>query len=183
MLDDTHADPPPAMSPDGAPNLAPGDRAAPAATNDAAPDETELAAALAAVLSRKPRRPQPEARNRSRPPDDAESGGDSETAIVHTADRRVFASALRNQASSVKDPMDLPEHRVDDSDDAATAPSRSASWLAAARHRSLRRTLNAAGAWIATVAIGTAVVVIAAIMLFEGPRDLEAWLDFAYRTL
>lgn len=167
------------------PDHAPGDPLDPAVPDQAATAEIDLAAELVAVLSRKPRRrPQPVMRHGSAPPDEIEFGGsDIETATVHTANRRALASALRNQASSLEIPVDVPDDRDDETDDGATAPIRLSSWLAAARNRSMRRSLNAAGAWIATIAIGTAVVAIAAIMLFEGPRDLGAWLDFAYRTL
>ncbi len=145
-------------------------------------EEQELAASLAAILARKPRRPatKPPA-GIGAVPDDADIG-DSETAIVSPTARRAFVSALRHQASSAREPVSASAGE-DGTPGDDTVPHDTGKWLAASRRRSVRRTLKAAGAWVATIAIGSAIVLVAAIVLFEGPRDLEAWLDLAYRTL
>lgn len=146
--------------------------------NDTTADDVQaLAITLATVLAKKPRRSAQPAVGTAAEDD----GTQTETAIVSPAARRAYVSALRNQPSSVPLHADDPAH--DDDDDEAVAPAGAASWFAGSRRRTLHRHLKAAGAWVATVAIGTAIVAVVAILLFGGPRNLEAWLDFAYRTL
>ena len=139
-------------------------------------DEEDLAATLAAVLARKPRRhpTQPVVPSTG-------TGADDETAAVSPTARRRFVSALRSHASTMPGRAGFPDE--EDTGVAETRAPSGASWVAASRHRKLRRNLKTVSAWIVTVVIGSAIVVIAAVMLFEGPRNLEAWLDLAYRTL
>lgn len=141
-------------------------------------EEQELAAALAAILARKPRRP-------SHPsPATPSTAADDESVPDAPTVRRPFVSALRHQASPLPAPTTpfADEEEVDDPG-SDTVPRDSASWLAETRRRTVRRKLKAAGAWVATVALGCVIVIVAAAILFEGPRDLEAWIDLARRTL
>lgn len=147
-------------------------------------EEQELAAALTAILARKPRRPP------HQPPVSAsiaaDDGADDDSAPDTPTVRRAFVSALRHQASPAPAPTS-PFADGDEEDDlgpgSGAAPPDSASWLAESRRRTTRRKLKAAGAWVATVALGCVIVIVAAAILFEGPRNLEAWIDLARRTM
>ncbi len=164
---------------------------APRPVDAATAEELELAAALAAVLARKPRRFEPS------PPAGSDEEADLATALVTPDARRAFVSALRHQASPALHSAGSNAGRSDfddvgDMDDlgdlAGDASSKlgkpgAVRWLAAVRHRNLRSSLHNAGAWLATIAIGTTIVAFAAVVLFEGPRGLAAWLDLAIRTL
>lgn len=158
---------------------------APRPVNPASAEELELAAALAAVLARKPRRIEPF------PPVGGDTEADQATALVTPDARRAFVSALRHQASTTRHSTGSNAGRsdVDDVDDLDDLASDDASkpgavrWLAAVRHRNLRSSLHHAGAWLATIAIGTTIVTVAAVVLFEGPRSLAAWLDLAIQML
>lgn len=150
-----------------------------ARTDDRDPEDRELVAALTAVLARKPRR---QTTTSVTPAGATDDEPDDATAVVPLSDRRAFVSALRHQPSVTPDLLDAAADQPEPVDGGEAGGRDTAAWIAAARRRHLREAMHRAGAWLATIAIGTAIVVVAAIALFDGPRDLRAWLDLASRT-
>lgn len=173
MLDEQHALPSQPVDETRSPDIGP---ASTPQHDAAADDELTLTAALAAELSRKPRRSQPA----THPIVTADDDTLDDTSVIATAARRSYVSALRHQTSTVPIDADFLEDASDDDAGEAIAPAGAVSWFTAARRRTWRRNLKAAGAWVATVAIGTAIIAVAAVLLFDGPRNLEALLDLAY---
>lgn len=131
--------------------------------------ERALAEALAAVLSRKPVR---SPASQHPPPIESDNADEIASSDLAPATPRHFVSAL-GCTSSEPEP---------EADDVATLPE-TAGWLAAARRRHWREAMSQAGAWVATIAIGTVIVTVAAVLLWGNPRDVGAWLDLTSRML
>ena len=142
-------------------------------------DEEALAARLAPLLQRKPKR-------RSAPVRGAPSDEPAEDAhlVVDGSSHPRFISALRNGPS--ESAADLARYGAEPADDGAStgALRRDAvQWFKVARRRRWIDAGRTAGAWLLTVVIGVLIVAASALMLFGPPRDLDALLGLATRAL
>lgn len=147
-------------------------------------EHDRLTSELEKILARRPKRAEPGMR--ARLPPHGSSADFEDPASVSPSGRRAFASALRlDEAISAELPVD---GRLDEVDTERLINGRpslegSAHWMRRARRRRIYDGLRQAGSWIATVVIGTAIVIAAASFLFNTPNDVKAWQDYGARAL
>ena len=143
-------------------------------------DHDRLTSEFEMILARKPKRVEP-----SRAAHDSDADFE-DSAAVSPSGRKAFASALRlDEAISAELPVDdrLGEVETDRLINGRPSLEGSAHWMRRARRQRIHDGLRQAGAWIATVVIGTAIVIAAASFLFNTPNDLKAWRDYGARAL
>lgn len=143
-------------------------------------DIDRLAAELAPILVRKPRRLE------AAHPSAASEPDVDETLALRPAGRRAFTSALRHDDNLTYDAAgadDTAETNGDSEDTDHPGPAGSNRWLKRARRQRILGGLRHAGAWVATVAIGSAIVVAAAFAVFATSKDLDAWREYGARAL